>query len=342
MPETLQGQARLISEVLEKGICVGCGACVGLCPYMEFVDGSVAVMDTCKVSNGWRCVSLCPRIHGEEGQENDGPIGPFKRILAARTTLPGIQDKVQYGGVVTTSLMFCLDEGLIRAAVLSAPGTRTAPHGIVARDRGRVVSCAGSRYSASGSLSALNLALKQGETGLAVVGLPCQIQAIDRMKEVPDIDIGERIELKIGLFCTWALDHKGLRRYLDEKGVREPISFDIPPPPAEVFLVKTHQAAYQFPLQEIREYIQSGCFLCEDMTAQGADISVGTLEGREGWNTVVIRTQRGEDLVNSMVNKGALEVADYPQEVLSHLMDAAAGKRKKARQMRKKSEEAAP
>jgi len=45
-----------------------------------------------------------------------------------------------------------------------------------------------------------------------------------------------------------------------------------------------------------------------------SDLSVGTVEGEEGWNTVIVRTARGEDLLNRAESKGALETRVYPED----------------------------
>ena len=98
--------------------------------------------------------------------------------------------------------------------------------------------------SASGALSPMNLALKQAEEKIGFVGLPCQMQALARMEGISpnEKDRLNRVKLKIGLFCTWALDSRGLAGFMKEKGI--PISikkYDIPPPPAQVFRVLTQE-----------------------------------------------------------------------------------------------------
>ena len=66
------------------------------------------------------------------------------------------------------------------------------------------------------------------------------------------------------------------------------------------------------------------------MTAELADFSVGSAEGVDGWNTLIIRSQAGEELVNAAVSSGALETAALPEENLEHLKQAALTKKKRA------------
>ena len=56
-----EGQGTVIADVIHAGICVRCGACVGICPYFEFFNGKVVVMDRCYAEPS-RCFQVCPRI----------------------------------------------------------------------------------------------------------------------------------------------------------------------------------------------------------------------------------------------------------------------------------------
>ncbi len=53
-------------------------------------------------------------------------------------------------------------------------------------------------------------------------------------------------------------------------------------------------------------------------------------EGRPGWNTLIIRSQKGAELVAQASRKGFLDTEDMPQENLEHLSMAAAEKKERA------------
>jgi coenzyme F420 hydrogenase subunit beta len=57
----------------------------------------------------------------------------------------------------------------------------------------------------------------------------------------------------------------------------------------------------EFALSDIRQLVQKGCALCQDMTAERADISVGAAEGFAGWNTIIVRTEIGDALANKAI-----------------------------------------
>jgi len=334
-----EGQRRLVDEVINQGICVRCGACVGLCPYFQYFDGRVVVMDRCHADT-WKCVQLCPRLD-YDGTSLDaesscyaegGEIGTYRQVVMARAGDNKIRERGQYGGVVSALLICALEKGYVKSAVLTGAGGKDSPGGKTVRNRQDVLRCAGSRYSAAGGLSALNRAIEAGEDRLGVVGLPCQMEALARMSLMkPD---GEeragRIALKIGLFCTWAVDYRQLEAFLERQGIEGSAKkFDIPPPPAEKFQVQTEKGWKDFPLSDIRPLIQKGCALCRDMAAERADISVGAVEGREGWNTVIIRTEAGAGMINTAIEAGWLETDELPVENLEHLKEAARNKRER-------------
>lgn len=334
------GQCQLIDKVLNRGICVTCGACVGLCPYFSYFDGKVVVLDRC-TSDTWRCLKICPRadyddtsLDGIREQDQASEIGPFKKIFMARSTKEEIIKMAQYGGVVSTLLIYAIEMGLIESAIITDKGDGISSAGNIARDRSDILKCAGSRYNAAGGLSALNRAIKENEKKIAVVGLPCQMEALARMN-LMEPDGAERVNhvsLKIGLFCTWALDYRQLSEYLKNAGIEKSVRrYDIPPPPSQIFLALTEKGLREFPLEDIRPFIQKGCSLCEDMTAEQADISVGSVEGLDGWNTVVVRNKKAGDIMQAAVDDNYIEIDQLPKENFNHLKEASLNKKEKGR-----------
>lgn len=333
--QVTEGQDCLIEKVINQGICVQCGACVGLCPYFDYFDGKVVVMDQCR-SDTWRCLQLCPRADFKAtlpdpagpAEVSKGEIGGYREIMMLRSVQEEIRKKAQYGGVVSSLLIYAMEKKHIQSAVLTDADNDFSPCGVIAGNSTEVLNCAGSRYSGSAALSALNRAIGAGEDRIGVVGLPCQMEALARMRLMqPDgEERSSRVSLKIGLFCTWAVSYRRLEAFLKIDTI---LKYDIPPPPAEKFRVLTESGWRDFPLQSIRPFIEKGCLLCEDMTAERADISVGMVEGCEEWNTVVVRTNKGMELVKSAIEAGRLEQEPLPSDAMAHLAEAARNKRER-------------
>ncbi len=334
---------RLRQEVLDPGLCVACGACLGLCPHLLLYDGQVAAPDPCGLADG-RCIDLCPQNPGPDprqrraglqaarGLGDEAPLGPVRRAWWGRAQAADLGGRAQYGGVVSALTALALEQGLIEEAVLTQAGQRGTPEGVRVRDREGVLACAGSIYAAGGSLQALNQALAEpAEHPLGVVALPCQSLAAAAMGAHPRYPAGRRLKLVIGLFCTMNLSARGLRQVLGQAGVEGAVTrSDFPPPPAGVLVVTTRRGVSEIPLEKVRPITLKGCAFCPDLTAELADISVGAAEGSPGWNTIIARSRTGQDLMELALAKGLVEAKAVPEESWAHLTAAAAGKRARA------------
>ena len=95
-------------------------------------------------------------------------------------------------------------------------------------------------------------------------------------------------------------------------------------------MLETEDGKIEIPLNEIRSQIPDGCLVCPDMTSEWADISVGNLEGDPQWNTIIVRTEKGETLIENAITEGWLTTKKMPQENLEHLKFAAGNKKKRA------------
>ncbi|NIS12853.1 MAG: hypothetical protein GWN97_13315, partial [Thermoplasmata archaeon] len=167
---------------------------------------------------------------------------------------------------------------------------------------------------------------------IGVVATPCQALALAKMRASPlenrnNID---KLKLVIGLFCTWALRYEELARFLADKvPLKQIVKFDIPPPPANIFQVFTDSDRIDIPLDQVRPFIRPTCDVCIDMTAEFADISVGSAEGVAGWNTLIVRSDAGRELVEAARAKGVIETAPLPEQNLAHLKEASLLKKKR-------------
>jgi coenzyme F420 hydrogenase subunit beta len=259
-------------------------------------------------------------------------LGTMQEAVMARAGDDGIRSKAQYGGTVTALTCFALDQGLIDSAVLTASDESILPSGTLATNTAQVRRSAGSNFVAAPTVAAFNRESGKEIQRIGVVATPCQALALAKMKASPldnhnNID---KLKLTIGLFCTWALRYEEFARFLAAKApLGQIVKFDIPPPPANVFRVFADSGSTDIPLDQVRPFIRSACGVCIDMTAEFADISVGSAEGVEGWNTLIIRSDAGRELVEAARGKGIIETAPLPQQNLDHLKEASLLKKKR-------------
>ena len=334
-----RGSAELDAAVIQKGRCIGCGACIHLCPYFRSYRGKTALLFQCTVGEG-RCFAYCPKIEVDldgisrflHGKTYDGsPLGNYRKILVSRAGEKMKAGAFQAGGTVSALLDFALRRKVIPGAVvtgrqglLPVPRFVTRPSDVVRHSL--------SKYAAAPTLGALNEALDKRYTGLGVVATPCQATAVAQMRMNPlkEPDFQDPAGLVIGLFCTWALDFRRFEDFLaGEVPLEEVVKIDIPPPPEEVLEVTLRTGTRVFPLERVRPLVPDTCGLCPDMTAEFADLSVGVLEGRKDWNTLIVRTERGEKIVTEAAARGYLILEEMPGENLEHLLWAAGNKKKR-------------
>ena len=336
-----RGLKALEERVLGRGLCVACGACVSLCPYLCSYQGRTVRLDECDLAEG-RCFDYCPR--GEVDLEDlhkkffgapfrDMEIGTIRRVLMARAFDPVWTGRVQNGGVVSALVDFAIGDGILDAAILTGREADLLPRGHIARRREDIMACAGSTYTSGPTLEALNRGPWHGDERIGIVGLPCMVLALAKMrtsslKMRTPID---RVDLTIGLFCTWALDYASFKAFLQERFGDLPVGkLDITPPPERLMKITAGDETHDLSLDEVRGFIRPGCHVCPDMTAEFSDLSVGTVEGEEGWNTVLVRTERGEELVRRAEAEGVIQSQTLPEDKLSHLKEASLLKKRRA------------
>lgn len=334
------GATELKSNVLDKDLCIGCGACIELCPYFQTYRGKTAQLFSCDLKEG-RCFAFCPKIEvdlDELSRHYFGkpyaidPVGTYITIKKAKAGKSAPSGSFQCGGTVSALISYALSKGIIDSAILTGRDD-LLPVPEIVTDSSKVTSYGTSKYSAAPTLAALNRAVKEGYQKIGFVGTPCQVTATAQMRLNPTgvEDFIDPVSLVIGLFCTWSLDFRVFSEFIAEYAKPEEITkIDIPPPPAEIMEVFTGNGKIEIPLSVVRDTVPNSCDYCIDMTSEFSDISVGVLEGISDVNTLITRTERGQKLVDEAVSAGYLEIEDIPDENREHLMEASLNKKKRA------------
>jgi coenzyme F420 hydrogenase subunit beta len=267
------------------------------------------------------------------GKPYDGsPLGNYRRIIAGQAGGKMPRGSFQAGGVVSAIMTFALKTDMIDSLTLTdRDGLVPVPR--LTTEPDDVINYATSKYMAAPTIAALNQGIQKGFHRLGVVGTPCQVTAVAQLRSNPlhDNEFEDPISLVVGLFCNWALDTRKLITLLSDRvDIQKIRKMDIPPPPAEILVLETEAGKIEIPLDEIRSQIPDGCRVCPDMTSEWADLSVGNLEGEPQWNTIIVRTEKGEKLMKNAVTDGWLITKEMPQENLEHLKLAAQNKKKRA------------
>ena len=340
-----QGQAWIRNQVMAQGLCTGCAACVGLCPYQKFYRDQTAVIHECDRTWG-RCSAYCPRGQVDLGglrailfepSDITPELGAVKGLYMTRSTDPAIRNRAQHGGTVSTMVALALKEGFIHKAVLAKRKDSQVSESVAVLDPDQVASLAGSKFSVAPTVAKFN-EISQGEPAkIGVVATPCQALALARMRAYPQPGDEERmknLELVIGLFCGWALSYKELSRLIKEKAGTDLIQgMDIPPSRHKIMELRTEKGIIEIPMEEVQTCIRESCRYCYDLTCEFADLSVGSARSPEGWtvdrgwNQVLVRTEKGQRLLDLARSRGILEFKAVPPENLDKLKSASLSKK---------------
>jgi coenzyme F420 hydrogenase subunit beta len=336
------GPKELQSDVLQKNLCAGCGACVSLCPYFKTHKGKTAAMFQCTRESG-RCNAYCPKTGVDldrlsaavfNGTYAGDALGSYKSVYVSEKGSRAGDGNVQNGGTVSALMEYALKAGAIDSAILTKrKGAVSIPE--IVTDHEKVFSYASSKYSTSPVVAGFNKAASSGYSKIGFVGTPCAVTAMAKIRSNPTelADFSDKTGIVVGLFCTWALDTRSVENMLKDKLNLDSLNrVDIPPPPAEVMSFSDSRRDVVLPLGEVRQSIPPACAYCHDMTAEFADISVGALEidGGKNRNVLIVRTDRGEKLVKDAEAAGYLVTVKPPAGVLEGLSKASMNKKIRA------------
>jgi len=323
----------LIRIVQKNNFCGKCGGCVAFCSAANLgalevgPDGMPRYSDEEKCLKCGICYMICPNIRDldEELRKRtkwEPPVGPIKDLVTAQTTNPTVGEKCTDGGVVTSLLLYLLDNHMIDAALVSRSDGPFHRGPMLATSGEEIISASGSHYDES--FSVINLGshystyspamqeLKRLRKGLidrvAMVGTPCQIHTVRKM-QVLGIIPSDVIKYCFGLFCMENFSFNDIQL----KHLEKQYGFDLTQVSKvnvkeDFFIYLENGRVIHIPFAEIDSIARPACLVCPDFSAEFSDLSFGGLGSPEGYTTVLIRSEKGK-----IVYRGAL-AAGYIKE----------------------------
>ncbi|MGB9838540.1 MAG: Coenzyme F420 hydrogenase/dehydrogenase, beta subunit C-terminal domain [Methanothermobacter sp.] len=158
----------------------------------------------------------------------------------------------------------------------------------------------------------------------AMVGTPCQITAATLMKEYN----GEfPVELRIGLFCMENFSYTYLKELAEEEGVDLRDVSECRIEKGRLWFHLNDGSTVSIPLERARSAMRKNCSVCMDFTSEQSDVSVGSVGSPQGWSTLIIRTERGRELVEGASKAGYIETEPITGKGLKLLEKLASGKK---------------
>ncbi|MFX1236408.1 MAG: FAD-dependent oxidoreductase [Promethearchaeota archaeon] len=185
----------LKKEIIDVGLCQGCGKCAGTCKHIVMDNLKPELKDYCILERQGidcgRCYEGCPQVIQKEF-ERQKP----KAVYSLRSKDPEILKKAANGGFITTITKNLLEVGKVsKIAMVKNENDIPIPDKI--SDPEEVIDNAGVVYGRSGVLEKLIELTGETHDPLGIVGVACEIRGAAEIEEKMKRDI-----LKLGLFCN--------------------------------------------------------------------------------------------------------------------------------------------
>ncbi|HJH25406.1 MAG TPA: hypothetical protein C5S37_01250, partial [Methanophagales archaeon] len=342
-----------IEEIVEEGLCTGCGTCSGICPNSaikivinaEGVYVPELVNDKCNKCG--ICFNSCPGKYFDFDNFNLGIfdkkpenilLGNFINCYLAHATDREIRYNSASGGLVTSLLIYALEKGIIDGALVTRmkKDNPLESEPFIARTKGEIIEASKSKYCPVPANVALKeiVESKEGEK-FAVVGLPCHIQGIRKAERV-NKKLREKIVFHLGIFCSHTDSFRGTKLLLRKLSIKDKevkkISYRGEGWPGKIQInLKNGDQRYISNQSSLWNIIFNSffstptrCLLCNDLTAEFADISFGdpwlpeiVSKEQVGKSIIISRTKQGEDLLNATNSDRYIESSQIePEKVI--------------------------
>lgn len=284
------------------------------------------------------CLEVCPGYSAELAELNeeafgrapqDNLIGSYISCYLAHATDSVIRYNSASGGLVTSLLIFALEQGLIDGALITRMKKENPlePEPFIARTREDILQSFGSKYCPVPANIALREIL-ENEGKYAVVGLPCHIYGI-RKAEATNKVLRERIKFHLGIFCSHTVSFRGTEFLLKNLGINSgnvaaisyrgggwPGGVTVKMKDGSIRFISNQQGSLWSTIFSGFFFTPSCCFSCRDVTNELADISFGDPWLPEimrvehtGKSVIVSRSECGEELLHKARTFSAIELA---------------------------------
>ena len=258
-------------------------------------------------------------------------VGNVLNCYLAYSSNSDIRLRGQSGGIVSSLLIFALEEELIDGAVVARMSRKNplSPEIFIAKSREEVIDASKSKYCPI----PMNIIVKRvlGEVGrYAIVGIPCQIHGMRKAEKI-NRDLKKKVILHLGLLCDRTLnflfqDYILSKINAERQEIQEFVyrSKEWRGWPGDLRIKlkngKVENLSKEWRINLKPFFTPQRCYLCFDKLNQLADLSLGDAwlpkfkDDRKGVSILITRTETGEEIVNRAIDSGAIKAQNIPFE----------------------------
>lgn len=322
-------------------MCSNCGACEYVCPknaisFRSSSMGRIYATVSADCVNCGLCNKVCPSVDELQLHKRyDKPlVGEIKGVYVGRSTDDKLFSNSQSGGAASAIISFLLDNKIIDAALVCVICEGGNPHGeaqIITRSS-EIAKSQKSCYTPVTLLTALKEAKEFNR--IAIVGLPCQIEAVTLLCEQKKLT---NIIYKIGLICDrmlcdtitdvmMSISHfkSGKIDWRRKAFTYKNRFYPYKTAPVVVHNIKETRVipnSYRFSLKEM--FTPLRCRVCYDKLNTHSDITLGdpwgmsNVDWERGASLVITRNEKGNQLICDIEEARILDISPRTiQEVL--------------------------
>lgn len=347
----------LEKEVIACNLCTGCGTCIGICPTGTLDYERETVIDKKgKCIACGMCSRVCPgknfswqewsqKVYKRE-YDPKNIFGMYQGIFNVHAHDSNIRHEAASGGAVTQLLIDMLEHHQIGGAVVTR-SKKNIPYEFeahIATTREEILEAAQSKYMIIPTNRILKK-IKEQKEKVAFAGLPCQVQGMRKAMEA-DADFKKKIVVLISIFCGFNMQPAATDYLISKSGInKEAVTklqyrkklgketgFYVEGSNGKSFFVNKH--GYTF-LNLM--FSPKRCWKCYDYSGEFADIAVGDAWDKgQGWSRVIVRTDKGKDLLEQSVCGGTLLCEKADTDKILHTQNQVISYKKKQISIRKK------
>ena len=339
-----------LNQIVAHSMCIGCGICQSVAGpgviKMEIVENGnfrpIASSDL-RHDQMDRIVDICPgtKVAGlpeiliDKHSNHDSVWGVWREIYFAWSGEPEVRHISETGGVLTGLALYLVESGEVDFVVHATEPEDHPAFGErwISRNREEVMKGSGSRYGPTATLidivEIIVKAEKDGET-FAFIGTPCDVNALRNLAR-HDSRVDEHCKYMMAMVCGGFMEADGARAALSKFNVAyEEVTalryrgYGCPGPTVietgDGRSVEMNYLDY-WGEDESTWGLPPRCKICPDGIGDATDIAASDTwiggspprEGQEqdpGSNAVLVRTERGVQLMNRAVSAGYITRGD--------------------------------
>eukprot|EP00457_Paulinella_chromatophora_P009044 gb/GEZN01009096.1/.p1 GENE.gb/GEZN01009096.1/~~gb/GEZN01009096.1/.p1 ORF type:complete len:346 (-),score=-3.72 gb/GEZN01009096.1/:16-1053(-) len=227
-------------------------------------------------------------------------FGVHNRMLTARLKKPIAG--AQWTGIVSQLGIQALKTGLVDAVLCVQQGEqdRFTPVPILARTPEEVLAARVNKATLSPNLEALEQLSGSGIKKLLAIGVGCQVQALRAVQSTLPLD-----ELYVlGMPCVDNVSRTGLQTFLEStsKSPNTVVHYEF----MQDFYIHFHHSNgsketisfFGLDTPKVKDIFAPSCLSCFDYVNAGADLVIGYMGAKFGYQWLTVRNTRGEKLLS--------------------------------------------